>query len=465
MVFYRPRSTNSILAWLLTLIFLPGIGFLLYAFLGRGLSNRKTIFHLTPKEEENLEIIKNLGKIDSSDVHKNERIDSLDIELLTRFFNSYEYAPITYKNETELFTDGKAKFEAVFNDIRNAKESVHVEYYQFFNDRIGNRFLRLLEEKAAEGLEVRLIYDPWGSPKANKKWFKKFVSLGGEVTSFVTSRNLILKTRLNYHLHRKIVVCDGTVGWTGGFNVGDQYLGENPKFGYWRDSHIRIVGSGVLSLQAIFIRDWNASVTQTSERLDYDLKYFPLPSESITNNCNLQIISDGPDSITDILKGGMIRMILSAKKTVWIQTPYLIPDDAILEACLIAINSGIDVRFMIPCMPDHPFIYRATQYYANQLHKAGARIFIYDNGFIHAKTIVVDNEICSIGSMNQDIRSYSLNFEANVFIYNEKVSNQFTEIFLDDMKLSHELTDEEIKNQSHWLHFKQSFSRLLSPIL
>ncbi|MEI5992536.1 cardiolipin synthase [Candidatus Enterococcus mansonii] len=464
-VFRKPRSISSVLAWIMTLLFLPGIGFIIYIFCGRGINGQK-VFNLTDYDEEKISEIKH--KVDKDNLKANGTLDInllTDARVLNKYFRNMDSSPLSKRNNLQIYTDGKEKFAALFEDIRQAKESIHVEYYSFFNDKIGNQFLDILGEKVQEGVSVHLIYDPWGSPGANKKFFKSFVELGGKVTPFITSKNIISKTRLNYHLHRKIVVIDGKIGWTGGFNVGDQYLGESKKFGYWRDTHIRLVGTSVFSLQEIFIMDWNASIQHTSKKMDYLDKYFQIAEDNELNNLALQVVSDGPDSEEEILKSGFIKMILSAEKSVWIQTPYLIPDDSMINALLIAVRSGIDVRIMIPCMPDHPFIYRATQYYANYLHNRGIKIYMYQNGFLHAKTMIIDNEICMVGTTNQDIRSYALNFEVSTFIYDTHIAGKLTEIFENDMTNSTLLTDKMIKDQSHWLHFKQNFSRLLSPIL
>ena len=282
---------------------------------------------------------------------------------------------------------------------------------------------------------------------------------------FITSRNLIKKTRLNYHLHRKIVVIDSVIGWTGGFNVGDQYLGKSKKFGPWRDTHGRIFGTAVFTLQEIFIRDWNASAIKKANKMDYVDEYFQLPTYDSKRNISMQIVADGPENFEEILHGGFIKMILAAEKRVWLQSPYLIPDDTMINALLIAVRSGIDVRIMIPSMPDHPFIYRATQYYANYLTKRGVKVYLYQEGFIHAKTVIMDDTIASFGTTNQDIRSYSLNFEVSAFVYNRDVVDTLAGHFEDDMTRCILLTNEMIAEQSYWLRFKQSFSRLLSPIL
>ncbi len=465
-VFRKPRNITTIWAWLLTLIFLPIIGFLIYAFCGRGIDG-ETMYRFEQEDEKRVKEINEMIRQDNQHVDYNEP-DQLypTAKALVKFFQNLDESPLAIRNELEFFLDGNDKFERLFIDLEAAKSNIHVEYYAFFNDHIGNRFLRILEKKAAEGVEVRMIYDPWGSPKTNRKFFQTLIKNGGQVTPFITSKNILAKTRLNYHLHRKIVVIDGQIGWTGGFNVGDQYLGESERFGRWRDTHGRIEGTASFTLQEIFIRDWNASVANKEDRMAYFPEYFVLPEKEIKKGVPMQIVADGPDSAEEqIIKDGFVRLILSAEKSVWIQSPYLVPDETMISAILIAVRSGIDVRIMVPNMPDHPFIYRATQYYANFLHQRGVKIYHYTDGFIHAKTIVVDDELATFGSTNQDIRSYELNFEVSSFIYDPAVAKQFKEIFEADMKNCIQLTDEMIANQSYWLNFKQRFSRLLSPVL
>lgn len=466
-VFRKPRSIASILAWLVTLVFIPVVGFILYLFCGRGL-DRETVAKFKREDARKTDLITNKIELINKKISiYNHRFTDLEpgsgAKLLERYLRNIEESLLTRGNQLSFYTDGKEKFAALFEDIRNAQDNVHVEYYAFFPDEIGTEFLNVLVEKARSGVEVRLIYDPWGAKGSNAEFFQPLVDAGGKVTAFITSRNLIGKTRLNYHLHRKIVVIDGMIAWTGGFNVGDQYLGRSQKFGYWRDTHGRIVGPGSFSLQEIFIKDWNISVPDEADELDYEDRYFVFPEKEGT--VSMQVVSDGPENDAAILKSAFVKMILAAEDKIWIQTPYLIPDDTMFNALLIAAQSGVDVRIMIPNMPDHPFIFRATQYYANQLTKKGIKIYNYQNGFLHAKTILMDDKICSFGSTNQDIRSYDLNFEVSAFVYDEAVTLEMQEIFLKDQENAKLLTEEAIKQQSRWLRFKQNFSRLLSPIL
>ncbi|MFC2694583.1 MAG: cardiolipin synthase [Lactobacillus sp.] len=464
-VFHRKRSVATTWAWLIILLILPVIGFILYGFLGRGLS-QENLFAINQQNHIGL---KKVRKMLPQHVRKttspNDTSDTARV--LIDYFNSKGDTPLSKNNEIAIFTDGKAKFRQLFADIAHAQETVNIEYYSFINDEIGNEFLDLLVKKAKAGVKVRLIYDPWGSPGASKAWFQPLLDQGGEVIPFITSRNMITKYRMNYHLHRKEVIIDGRISWTGGFNVGDQYLGKSKKFGYWRDTHVRILGSASLLLQERFVMDWNASVQKEEDEVIFEPRLFPKMHKNSqpNNSVATQIVSDGPDQDEPYMRNGMIRLMMMARQTLWIQTPYLVPDDPMIATWRIAARSGVDVRIMIPCMPDHPFIYRATQWYAKQLMREGIKIYIYQNGFIHAKTVVVDDKYSTIGSMNQDYRSYTLNFEAIAAFYDQKIAREMKQIFLHDTLDCIRLTPAMVDNWSRWLTFKQSFSRLLSPIL
>lgn len=462
-VFWKPRDIAATWAWLVVLILLPVFGFILYMFTGRGLSNKR-MFQMKKKDYAGLERL--IAEESCSDyfVFADFKQYGVDTGQVMQFFFSMDMAPVVKRNKITIFNDGHEKFDALFEDLKMAKESIHVEYYSFYSDKIGTRFRDILVNKAKEGVEVRVLYDAFGSHGTKKRWFKPLLEAGGDVETFITSENALLRFRINYHDHRKIVVIDGKIAYTGGFNVGDQYLGESKKFGYWRDTHIRMIGSGALSLQMRFLIDWNASVHE-HRHVYYQKKYFPLPSCYAPGDTPVQVVASGPDTNKEQIKLGYIKLISAAKERVWIQTPYLVPDESVISALRIASASGIDVRIMIPCMPDHPFIYRATQYYAQLLHQSGIRIFIYKKGFLHSKTMTIDEEWLSIGSANQDIRSYSLNFEVNTFMYDPVMVAEYANTFLEDMEQCVELTNEMIDNQGAWLHFKQKFSRLLSPVL
>ncbi|MFJ1626306.1 cardiolipin synthase [Marinilactibacillus psychrotolerans] len=458
----RERDIAAIWAWLLVITMLPGFGFIIYLFLGRKIS-KENIFDIRSQKRigmnQLVEAQKQLIETENLDLPETKHLDTT-LELVSLFLESNE-SILTKGNKVDIIIDGKEKFDKLIKDINKAKHHIHVTYYIFKADGIGTRLLNALEESAENGVEVKVLYDPIGARVVGAHFFDHLKSLGGQAEPFFGSRLHILNFRLNYRNHRKIVVIDGKIGYTGGFNVGDDYLGLYEKMGYWRDTHLRIKGNGVLPLQTRFLMDWNASVKNQTVR--YKESYFPV--SSFVGTTDLQIVSSGPDNEVHAIKKGFLKMISMAKHSVYIQTPYFIPDEALMETLKIASLSGIDVKLMIPNKPDHPFIYRATLSYAEEMVNNGVEVYIYDAGFIHAKTIVIDGEILSVGTANFDIRSFKLNFEVNTFMYDRILAKQQVEIFKKDIEVSYLLTEDIIKNYSKWELFKQQFSRLFSPIL
>ncbi len=461
----RNRDIASIWAWLLVLIVFPGFGLIIYIFLGRKIS-KEDIFNLREQakvglpeylemqEELKQEQLTAMAPLDFRNA-QNNRYE------ISKVLMNVEQPPIAFDNTVDIFVDGQDKFSQLIADIKQAKHHIHVLYYIFRGDKLGQAIVEALEERAKNGVEVKVLYDPVGARNVKSSLFKQLEEYGGQAQASFGSRFHLLNIRLNYRNHRKIVVIDGEIGYTGGFNVGDDYLGKYENMGYWRDTHLRIKGSAVHQLQARFINDWNAS--KRAGLIAYAAEYFPfIPT---AGDKEVQIISSGPDSEDEAIKKGFLKMVSLAKKSIYIQTPYFIPDGALKESIEIAVLSGIDVKLMIPNKPDHPFVYQATLSYAEELMNMGGEVYIYDKGFMHAKTILIDDEIFSVGTANFDIRSFRLNFEVNAFVYDEELAREHVGYFEQDIKDSYPLTREIIKNYSLWDRFKQQFSRLLSPIL
>ena len=469
-VFRTRRDIASTWAWLLVLSALPIVGFILYLFVGRKLSN-DDIFNIRMEQREYRDKY----------VRQQERLLKrhkllLQSERLARarqlisLSASLDSALVTFNNRVKVFIDGKKLFQQMIADFDQAEDHIYVEFYTFYSDNLGKQILAALERAAKRGVKVKVLYDLSGSQGTTYKFFAHLEELGGEAQPFNSKANKRITTpRLNYHLHRKIVAIDGKLGYIGGFNIGDQYLGEDPKFGYWRDTHLRVAGQAVIALTARFGMDWNTTCRKTKkERVDLDKLLADLEIERPSDpgqDVAMQIVSSGPDNDNFAIRRAYESIISSARQYVYIQTPYLIPGEPILESLIIAARSGIDVRVMIPCMPDHPFVYRATEYYAKYLVNNKVKVYKYNNGFIHAKTMVSGNNLASVGSANQDYRSYRLNFEANAFTYNEELTAQLKQIFENDIQDSTLLTPEYFDQQSNWRKFKQYFSRLLSPVL
>lgn len=456
------KSPTTTLAWLFFMILLPGIGFLFYLLFSQNISKRK-IFKYTLEETETYQSLLNYQREQFED--NTFRFHDLSMAKYTDmilFHNKLSDSFYSQDNHVEVMTDGRKKFDILFDEISKAKHHIHVEYYIMKNDAISQDLYALLEEKAKEGVIVRLLGDHIGCRHISNSTIKSLIKAGVQFAQFFPSRFKLINAKANYRNHRKIVVIDGKVGFIGGFNVGDEYLGLYKKFGYWRDTHLKIIGSAVIGLQLRFLLDWRLASKKTFE---ISSEYFKDIYDRSDGKIGMQIVSSGPDSINEQVKQGYIKMIASAKKTILIQTPYFIPDDSIMESLKIAAVSGVDVRIMIPNKPDHMFVYWATYSYIGELIRYGAKAYTYENGFLHSKVIAIDGEISSVGTCNFDIRSFKLNFEVNAFIYDKKATHQLEQTFYNDLPLCREITKEIYKNRSQWIKTKETVSRLFSPVL
>ncbi|WP_088032314.1 cardiolipin synthase [Evansella clarkii] len=461
LIFIERKDARTTWAWLMILFFIPILGFIIYMFLGQNLTRRR-LFDWEGIKKIGIEDLIRLQMKqikDADNFYDDPAVDKYRDLIYMHLVNND--ALLTNNNRVEILSDGRKKFETLLRDIRKAKSFIHMQYYIFRDDNLGREIINALTEKAKQGVKVRILYDELGSRKLRPRKFRELTKFGGEVGVFFPSKLALINLRLNYRNHRKLVNIDGQVGYIGGFNVGDEYLGLKKKFGYWRDTHLRIQGQAVDAIQTRFILDWNQASKQY--HIEYEERYFP--EKKPRGNAAVQIVSSGPDSEWEQIKHGYIKLILSARKSIYIQTPYFIPDQSLLDALRIAALSGKDVRLMIPNKPDHPFIYWATLSHVGELLKAGAKVYIYEKGFMHAKAIVIDREINSVGTANIDIRSFNLNFEVNAFIYDTQSSERLAQLFEKDMEDSTHLTQELYDKRSKWIRFKESISRLLSPIL
>jgi len=459
LVFLEHRNPTSTWAWILVITFIPIFGFFLYLIFGRKLS-RKKLFIWDNKSKlgvkkavENQLQLLDEGSFPIPELYQ----DNIDLFYLHLRNND---AILTQENEVEIFNDGQAKFDQLIKDLIAAEDHIHIQYYIYRDDNLGRKIADVLKLKAKEGVSVRFLYDDFGSRKLSPQFIWELKKAGVIVEAFFPSLIPKINFKINYRNHRKVVVIDGKIGYIGGFNVGDEYLGKVKKYGYWRDTHLRIVGESVRSIQTRFILDWNQA--SKHQLILYDSSYYRAEPQG---NVGMQIVSSGPDSDWEQIKYGYIKLLMEAEDYVYIQTPYFIPDESLADAVKIAALSGIDVRIMIPNKPDHPFVYWATYSYIGNMLEAGAKVYIYQNGFLHAKTIMVDGKIASVGTANIDVRSFRLNFEVNAFLYSEEVTQRLLAHFEEDMKKSELLTYEAYQQRSAWIKFKESIARLISPIL
>ncbi|SHK43941.1 cardiolipin synthase [Hathewaya proteolytica DSM 3090] len=456
LIFIERKDTGSTWAWLFVLNVLPVIGFFIYLMFGQNFTREKRFRKKIIGDSERKSYFEKKRKLYKFDRDMINNIDMIEM--------NYQNCKSMYTqlNEVELYFDGNDKFESLIQCIKNAKKYIHIEYYIFRKDDIGKEIIDLLVEKLKEGVEVKLLVDAMGSGKLNhKKNIRDFVEAGGEFAVFFPGLTAHINMRINYRDHRKIVVIDGECGFLGGFNVGDEYLGRYKSIGNWRDTHFKVVGEAILDLEERFLMDW--SYASEEDIADVE-RYFEV-KEVKNSNVGIQIVSSGPDHDQEFIKNGYVKIVNNAKQYLYLQTPYFVPDETVMQCLRICALSGVDVRIMIPANPDHIFMGWAASSYVDQLMDAGVKVYYYHKGFLHAKTMVSDDAVSSIGTANMDIRSFRLNFETNAFIYNEKIALQMKEQFEKDMEDCTLVTTEIFAKRGTFMKIAESIVRLLSPIL
>ncbi len=460
-VFFEHRTPESALAWLAILALLPFFGFVLYLALGQNYYGSR-LFRL--KAEDDRELQEQVGEQlrEISLVEEGRRDEKVGRYLDTmRMLLRSDRALLTEGNRVEIYISGEDKYRALFQAIRDARKYVHLEYYYINADRIGGELAALLTEKAKEGVEVKVLVDGLPFTRVPKKLWRPLIGAGGRHAVFFPGIFKVIHLRINNRNHRKIAVIDGKIGFCGGMNIGDEYLGRK-KLGYWRDTHVRLEGPAARSLEVRFLQDWNYAAGDT---LGLDPVHFP--SVEGAGTARIQVVSSGPDSRYNQVMEMYLKLIGIATESVYIQTPYFVPDASIREALRLAALSGVDVRIMIPCKPDHPLVYAINHAHVADLLDSGVRAYEYrkKGGFIHAKTMVVDGHLASVGSANWDVRSFRLNFETNVLMYDRSYSQRLREMYEEDLKESIEITPESLRRKPLPTRAWWSVARLFSPIL
>lgn len=460
-IFFQRREPTTVWTWLMVLYFVPIAGFVLYLVIGQDF-HKSRMFKM--KEIE--------GEVKYAIRKQEESIQSRQLKLRDRNLNRYQslilynlnegQAVLTDNNDIRIYTDGREKFDALLAEMEHASNYIHLQYYIIRNDELWQEIEEILLRKAAQGVEIRILFDSMGCRTMHKKDWKRLERAGIEVAEFFPALLGKLHLRMNYRNHRKIVIIDGRVGFVGGFNIGREYLGLNERFGYWRDTHLCIEGSAVTTLAVRFVLDWNYAAKQNLFLEDH---LFEIPHYIRNGHETIQIISSGPDSASKTVRNNYLRLIHMAKDHIYLQTPYFIPDDSIWDALQVAARSGVDVRIMIPCKPDHPFVYWATYSYVGDMINAGAACYVYDNGFLHAKGMMVDGVVSCYGTANMDIRSFSLNFEVNATIYSARTTEKLEAVFKEDVEKSTLVTRKMYGDRGLVIRAKEQFCRLLSPLL
>ena len=462
MVFFERKKLSSIISWMTVLTFLPIVGYLFYIVFGSGLSIRvkRMIANHRLYEVEYDEAITEFLSSNDDLVKEFTKQDEGVIKCC------YNYGSILYPfNDVKIFCWGEDKLKALLVDLENAKKSINMEYYIFADDETGKKVMNLLIKKAKEGVRVRFIYDSVGSHRAPRRFFRKLKKAGGEVAEFFPpfAHIRLINLKMNYRNHKKIVVIDGKIAYTGGTNIRDDHIGKKKRVSPWRDANVRIEGTGVYALQNAFLNDW-----RYVKKENYTAKFYNdeglFPKPKTLGYTFLQVLTSGPDSPVPTIKEAFIKLITNAEKSVLIQTPYFVPDESFSTALRIALASGVKVKIIIPSKPDYRTIFMVSLSYLKEFVELGTEVFLYD-GFMHSKVIVVDDDKLSIGTCNLDNRSFSLNFEDTVIMYSKELNAEYRKIFATDLEQSQQADLNYFKRKKWMTKFLQAIFRLFSPIL
>ena len=460
-IIFKTHSTNKTLAYLLFCTFIPVIGIIFYITFGvnywkikkynkKSDADKKLLLNI----EQHIKQFSEVTLISTDDaVKQNAELSSMLLMDLG--------SPLTAGNKIKLLINGENKFPNMLQAIKNAKQHIHLEYYIFECDEIGFELIEILIQKAKDGVEVKMIYDDFGSPTIKKKIESRLRDAGVEIFPFYKIQFYFFATRINYRNHRKIVVVDGCTAFVGGINVSDRYINKNEHDLFWRDTHVRIDGPAVYYLQYLFMADWHFCC---GRYFFANEKYFPLIKPFIENSY-AQITASGPNSIQPSVMYSILQAIYLAKDEILITTPYFIPGDSINDALKIAALSGLKVKLLVPGVCDSKIVNAASQSNYNDLLIAGVEIYLYKKGFVHAKTMVTDGKLVILGTSNMDRRSFDLNFEVNAIFYDTKTANELRDVFFNDLQYSEKINKEQWLQRKWYIQFPEKLARLLSPVL
>ena len=447
------RQPAKTMAWALVIWFVPIVGIVFYLFFGINTRKERLV---SQRSMDQLSKRSMLEFVEQKDLSLPEDYKAI-IEL---FVNENLSLPFK-NNEVRFYTDGYAFFPALLREIAAAKDHIHIDMYIIDDDPLGNLVADALIDKVREGVEVRLIYDDVGCWNVKHGFFERMREEGIEVVPFLPVRFPSFTSKVNYRNHRKLIVIDGRTGFIGGMNIALRYV-KGTKTQPWRDTMLQVTGSGVYSLQRAFLVDWYfVDRTQISDR-----KYYPKNIEIEPNSTLIQMVTSGPVTPYPEIMQGLVRVIIAAKRYLYIETPYFLPTEPVLFALKTAALGGVDVRIMVPFRSDAKFVEWASRSYLREMVDTGVKVLYYQTGFLHSKMVVSDDAICTCGSTNVDFRSFENNFEANVFIYDEEVAVQMRDVFLADEKQSVLFSD--IPKRIHPSFMKrlgESVVRLLSPVM
>jgi cardiolipin synthase A/B len=448
------RDSMSALAWCLTVLLLPYFGpFLFYVF-----GYQRVYRPLIRKRQHKRAFRRIRIRTKSAGPTSSKRLPP-GWTALAKLARQLDAFSPTFGNKIDFYCEGAAAFPAKLEAIRAAQHHIHLEYFIFQPDEIGRTFRDALSEKARQGVEVRLVYDAMGSYRLTNSFLKPLRDAGAKCVAFLPVGLFRRRTQVNLRNHRKILVVDGRLGFTGGLNIGDEYLGKVPRFGYWRDAHLRVEGPAVSDLQRVFAEDWDFAAGELLKGSTY------FPKLKGSGPLTVQVVQSGPDQELKTIREIYFAAILRARKRLWIASPYFVPDAGILDALVLAGHTGIDVRLLGLKHPDKWLPFFAGRYYWTDMLEAGVKVYQYAKGMMHSKLVLVDGQWASIGTANLDNRSLHLNFEVNCLLYDAEAVAQLEAGFLRDLEDSQPIDAEAYPKRPLTSRLPENVCRLLSPIL
>lgn len=462
------REPSETFAWIFIFIMLPGVGLVLYFLFGHDWKKsydprkkepqiiaKRLLGHFKALNDKQPDLIKKF---------KNPRNVYQD-DLMTLLYRT-SHALITTDNRVKVFHSGREKFDQLLEDIRQARSFVHLEYFIWYsNDALGKKLKKLLIEKAAEGVEVRILYDYSGCFfTLGRGYVRGLRKAGVQIYPFFNYLSSFKLHTLNYRNHRKIAVIDGNIAYTGGMNVGQEYIDGGKRYKSWRDTHMRLEGDAVNILQAMFAVDW---FNTASDETVFERKYFPnlIETPKPAGGLPAQFPTSGFDSPWPSIQHLFFAMITEAQKSISIVTPYFIPDISLLTALKTAAMRGIKVTVLMTGVPDNLITHWAAHSYFEDVLRSGVKIFQYQKGFMHAKMFTADGEVCSIGTANFDMRSFKLNYEVNAVFYNTELTAELDAQIAEDLKACKEILLSDIKSEPVFFRLRYSLARLVANLL
>ena len=448
------------IAWLMVVTFIPVLGIVLYFYFGKNYRKEKIFSRKGLSDSKQIKMLAQYQPGDKPDATywPDESVAGKS-HIMKMLYNS-DKALLTEHNQVNILINGKDAFEQIIAELEKAENHIHLEYYIIDDDQIGNEIRRILIRKAQEGIEVRVIYDDIGCWSLSDEFILSLKTAGVHIFPFMPVRFPYFTNKINYRNHRKIIVVDGKVGFVGGMNIADRYISGNDEVGPWRDTHLKIEGQAVYSLQSVFLLDWYFVSKRNLHDQD---RYFP-PVE-ITERRLIQIVTSGPDSDWASIMQAFFSAIATAKSYIYICTPYFLPNESILTAMRTAALSGVDVRMLLPKHSDSRLVRWSSFSYISELLDAGIKVYLYHKGFTHSKLIMVDDAFSSVGTANMDIRSFDQNFEVNALIYDQQFTINMRNIFMNDIKDLECIDVNEWEQRPNWVFFRESVARLFSPLL